>query len=195
MKFLNQLKCVELFIKRTAFNFTSSYEEKSFERRRKPRKSLNRETSKTYVNYKVQKRNIDKSHLSRRNSIDSTNSLRMGNDYEKRKRRTFLLGDKKSERMKYVSKNRNAKKINYDVTSSDNYELFCKIYTMMVVAPISQDISQTNSRFRTVYKNPHCAACNGIQMNLTSCFQGSLQGNKIKTQNQLTLFVYNKTTL
>ena len=31
--------------------------------------------------------------------------------------------------------------------------------------------------FKIVYKNPHCAACHGVQMNLTRCFYGSLQGD------------------
>ena len=54
------------------------------------------------------------------------------------------------------------------------------IQTLMII-----DVFEWRARtaqgeaYEKVYKNPHCAACHGIQMNLTRCFRGSLQGNYV----------------
>ena len=110
----------------------SRYEEKSFKRKKKLRESFNREMRKSYVSYRLPKPILDKTRLAKRSSIDSTNLNKMGDGQKKIENRVFLLRDKKSERMKYVSKNRNVKKINYDPTTPDNYDLYCKLYTLMV---------------------------------------------------------------
>ena len=43
--------------------------------------------------------------------------------------------------------------------------IYCKIYSFLV-------------QFKgVVYKNPHCAACNGVKMNDTSCLGSGTKGN------------------
>ena len=96
---------------------------------------------KTYIKYRTPRRIKNRTRLPRRNSIDSTNSLKMGHGYEKMEGRAFLLEDKKSDRIKHVYKNRDSTKNNYDMATPDNYDLFCKLYTLMVVAPTLKGVT------------------------------------------------------
>ena len=110
-------------------------------RERNFRQSLNRETGKTYISYRTPRRIKNQTRFPIRNSIDSTSSLKLGNDDEKKESKVFLLGGKKSEKVKHVSKNRDRRKNYYDMATQDNYDLFCKLYTLMVVAPTSKGLT------------------------------------------------------
>ena len=120
------------------YSRTLTYEEKSLKRKRKIRESFNREMRKSNVSYRLPKRTVDKAHLAKRSLSDSTYRYKMGDGHEKIENRVFFLGDKTSKRMKYTSKNRNDKKNDYDMVTADNYDLFCKLYTLMVVASTSK---------------------------------------------------------
>ena len=51
------------------------------------------------------------------------------------------------------------------------------IQTLMIIDVFEWRASTAQGKaYEKVYKNPHCAACHGIQMNLTRCFRGSLKG-------------------
>ena len=116
------------------YSRTLTYEEKSLKRKRKIRESFNRQMRKTNVSYRLPKRTVDKARLAKRSLSDSTNKYKMGDGHEKIENRVFFLGDETSKRMKYNSKNRNDKKNDYGMVTGDNYDLFCKLYTLMVVS-------------------------------------------------------------
>ena len=120
------------------YSRTLTYEEKSLKRKRKIRESFDRQMRKTNVSYRLPKGNVDKARFAKRSLSDSTNKYKMGDGHEKIENRVFFLGDKTSKKMKYSSKNRNDKKNDYDMVTADNYDLFCKLYTLMVVTSTSK---------------------------------------------------------
>ena len=117
-----------------AYTRTLTYEEKSLKRKRKIRESFDRQMRNPNVSYRLPKGAANKASLAKRSLSDSTNKYKMGDGHEKIENRVFFLGDKTSKRMKYTSKNRNEKKNDYDMVTADNYDLYCKLYTLMVVA-------------------------------------------------------------
>ena len=61
-------------------------------------------------------------------------------------------------------------------STANEAHLFCTLYSFYVVARESVVSSSAANPMGAVFKNPHCAMCNGIPLNATSCITLAPEG-------------------